>query len=107
LGFVPAEKEITIGEYESEIEVEMHDHTRIKLKKLDPDYDPTDKANAFRVLEDARTRQQFITGLIYVNEKERYNLLELLDLTDEPLATLPEYKTRPSREALEALMATL
>jgi 2-oxoglutarate/2-oxoacid ferredoxin oxidoreductase subunit beta len=107
LGFVPAEKEITIGEYESEIEVEMHDHTRIKLKKLDPDYDPTDKSNAFRVLEDARTRQQFITGLIYVNEKERYNLLELLDLTDEPLATLPDYKTRPSREALEALMATL
>jgi 2-oxoglutarate ferredoxin oxidoreductase subunit beta len=107
LGFVPAEREITIGDYEREIEVEMHDRTRIVLKKLDPDYDPTNKSGAFQVLEDARQNQQFITGLIYVNEEERPNLLELLELTDEPLATLPESRVRPSPEALQALMQTL
>jgi 2-oxoglutarate ferredoxin oxidoreductase subunit beta len=85
----------------------MHDKSRIRLKKLDPDYDPTDKAAAFRVLEDARDKQQFITGLIYVNEEERPHLLELLQLTDEPLATLSDEKVRPSREALQALMETL
>ena len=85
----------------------MHDKSKIRLKKLDPDYDPTDKAAAFRVLEDARAKQQFITGLIYVNEEERPHLLELLQLTDEPLATLSDERVRPTREALQALMATL
>ena len=107
LSFVPPQEQITIDDYETEIEVEMHDSTRIVLKKLDPDYDPTDKSNAFRVLEEARAQQQFITGLIYVNEKERPNLLEMLELTDEPLASLPEEKVRPPREALEAVMASL
>ena len=107
LGFVPAEREIRIADYEGEVEVEMHDKSKIRLKKLDPDYDPTDKALAFRVLEEARSKQQFITGLIYVNEEERPHLLELLELTDEPLATLDEARVRPSREALQALMATL
>jgi 2-oxoglutarate/2-oxoacid ferredoxin oxidoreductase subunit beta len=107
LSFVPSQKEITIGDYDTEIEVVMHDRSRIVLKKLDPDYDPTDKSAAFKVLEDARASQQFITGLIYVNEKERPNLLELLELADEPLAALPEHKLRPSREALEGIMATL
>ncbi len=50
------------------------------LKKLDPDYDPTDKLNAFRTLEEARQNQEFITGLIYVNEQERPDLHELLHL---------------------------
>jgi hypothetical protein len=45
--------------------------------------------------------------LIYVNQTERPNLLELLELTEEPLATLPERKVRPGREALEAIMDSL
>ena len=73
----------------------MHDGSRIVLKKLDPDYDPTNKLNAFRTLEEARQKQQFITGLIYVNEEERPDLHELLHYTDTPLAYLPEEKLRP------------
>jgi 2-oxoglutarate ferredoxin oxidoreductase subunit beta len=106
LSFIPSHQEITIGDYEGQIEVEMHDGSHVVLKKVDPDYDPTDKANAFRLLEEARQNLEFVTGLIYVNEQERPNLLELLELTDAPLASLPEASVRPSREALAEVMAT-
>ncbi len=79
----------------------------IVLKKLDPDYDPTSKLNAFQTLEEARQNQQFITGLIYVNEDERPDLHELLHYTETPLVHLPEEKLRPSRQALEEVMAKL
>ena len=58
----------------------MHDGSRIVLKKLDPDYDPTNKLNAFHTLEEARQNQQFITGLIYINQEERPDLHELLHI---------------------------
>jgi 2-oxoglutarate ferredoxin oxidoreductase subunit beta len=108
LNFIPHYPEITIdAAYEGELSVEMHDGSRIVLKKLDPDYDPTDKVLAFKTLEEARARQEFITGLIYVNEKERPDLHELLACVDTPLVHLPEDKLRPSREALEKVMAGL
>src|SRR5512135_17402 len=107
ISFVPAREEIYVGDYEDELAVEMFDGSRVVLKKLDPDYDPTDRANAVRMLEEARQQQLFITGLIYVSEQERPHLLEMLHLVDEPLAHLPESKTRPSREALEKIIAGL
>jgi 2-oxoglutarate ferredoxin oxidoreductase subunit beta len=107
LNFIPHYPEITIEAYEGELAVEMHDGSKIVLKKLDPDYDPTDKAGAFKTLEEARARQEFITGLIYVNEQERPDLHELLQLPDTPLVKLPESKLRPSREALAQVLASL
>ena len=107
ISFIPAREEIYVGDYENELTVKMHDGSHIVLKKLDPSYDPTNKANAVRMLEEARQEQLFITGLIYVNERERPDLVEMLQLSDTPLARLTEDKTRPSREALAKLIASL
>ncbi len=108
LNFIPDYAEITIdGAYEDEVQVQMHDGTRIVLKKCDPDYDPTDKLLAFRTLEEARQKQQFITGLIYINQQERPDLHELLHYIDTPLSQLPEEKLRPSRESLATVLAGL
>ncbi len=107
LNFIPNYEEINIGYYEGEMSVAMHDGSRVVLKKLDPDYDPTDKLNAFRTLEEARQRQQFLTGLIYINQEDRPDLHELLHYTEMPLAYLPDEKLRPSRAALEEVMAKL
>ena len=75
------------------------------LKKLDIDYEPTDKYAAMRLLEEARDNQQFITGLIYFNEA-RPNLVEQQRLVDTPLVQLPPEKLRPSREALDKINAS-
>ncbi len=107
LNFIPPYEEITIGKYEGELEVAMHDGSKVVLKKLSPDYDPTDKQLALKTLEEARAQQKFITGLIYVNEQERPDFHELLHLCSTPLVHLPEEKLRPSREALAEVLASL
>ena len=83
--------------------VTMHDGSVIHLKKLDNNYDPRDKYAAMRLLEEAHQKQEFITGLLYINE-QRPSLTELERLPQTPLALLPEEALRPSREVLRALM---
>jgi 2-oxoglutarate ferredoxin oxidoreductase subunit beta len=102
--FIPNRSEITVDYEEgSTIDVEMHDGSLLRLKKLDNDYDPTDRYAAMRLLEDAHQKQEFITGLIYVNES-RPSLPELEHLPETPLVHLPEKKLRPSPDQLDNLM---
>lgn len=106
LNFVPEYEEIEIEDYEDEIEVELHDGGSIVLKKIDPDHDPTDRDAAYAAIQRSLAEEKLITGLLYINENEP-TLTELLNLTDTPLAQLPDEKLRPSRQALEELIASL
>jgi 2-oxoglutarate ferredoxin oxidoreductase subunit beta len=107
LDFVPAYAEIEVEIAEGEVrEIEMHGGARLRLKKLEKEYDPTSKINALRVLDQALHEGHVVTGLLYLNT-EKPNLAELLHLVDEPLATLAEARVRPPREALDQLMAEL
>ncbi len=105
--FIPAREEITVEYAEgTAVDVRMHDGSVIRLRKLDNGYDPTDRYAAMRLLEEAHQKQEFITGLIYVNEA-RPALPELEHLPETPLAHLPEEKLRPSREALARVLASV
>jgi 2-oxoglutarate ferredoxin oxidoreductase subunit beta len=106
LNFVPKLEEIEIDEYDDEREVQLHDGSWLQLKKLDNDYDPTDKMAAFRILEEAHREQKLLTGLFYIDTQQP-DMIELLNLVDKPLAYLTETDTRPSREALKKIMADL
>lgn len=105
--YVPVQEEITIDEYEpGELKtVEMHDGSVIHLRKLEQDYDPTDRMSALTRLETARQKQEFITGLLYIDDS-RPSLAEVSQLPDTPLAQLPPEKLRPSPEALQEVMAS-
>lgn len=105
--FVPSFDEVQV-EYEPGTvqQVQLHDGPVIQLKKLGPEYDPTDRMKALALLEEARTRQEFITGLIYISE-QRPVLADLVHLCDTPLAHLREDQLRPSRAALAAVMDDL
>jgi len=103
--YVAPQDEITVDYAPGEIkEVELHDGSRIVLKKLDDSHDPTDRAAAIRLLDEARAQQHFITGLIYVNG-DRPGLAEHERLGDLPLAYLPPERLRPSRASLEQIIA--
>ena len=106
IGWVAPAEEIVIGDYDpGEMRVvEMHDGSHIQLRKLESDYDPTDKLGAVHRLQWAEAQQEFITGLIYY-DPQRPNLAEAENLVDTPLARLSEEQLRPSREALDMLMA--
>lgn len=105
--FVPFFDDITV-EYEpgTTQEVTLHDGSRIYLKKLEADYDPTDKVAALTRLHESAGRGEFATGLIYI-EPDREDFLEQLKLVDEPLASLPLERVRPPRAALDEIMDAL
>ncbi|MBP9503419.1 MAG: 2-oxoacid:ferredoxin oxidoreductase subunit beta [Candidatus Promineofilum sp.] len=108
IGFVPKEEEIYIEAYDpGEMRiVEMHDGSIIKLRKLETDYDPTDRMGAMHRLQWAQENQEFITGLVYY-DPSRPNLGETLHLPDEPLSALPDERIRPPAAALANLMSGL
>ena len=107
LDFVPFFEDIAI-EYEpgATQEVELHDGSRIYLRKLEADYDPLDKVQAMRVLHETRSRGEFATGLIYV-EPKKTDFIDALNLVDEPLATLSQKRVRPPKRVLDEIMASL
>src|SRR5213082_351745 len=90
ISFVPAFEEIDV-EYDpgTSIEVTMHDGSKLRLRKLEEDYDPTDRIKAITRLHEAHEKGEALTGVFYVNTKAP-NFIEMLNMTDEPLATLPE-----------------
>jgi 2-oxoglutarate ferredoxin oxidoreductase subunit beta len=84
----------------------MHDGSSLRLRKLEEDYDPTDRIAAMTRLNQAHDNGEVLTGVFYVNTKAP-TFLEMLNMVDQPLATLPESVTRPGREALDAVMEEL
>ena len=105
--FVPFFEDIAV-EYEpgTTTEVKMHDGSRLLLKKLDADYDATDKAKALSMLRETGGRGEFATGVLYI-EPAKHDFTTLLNMVDEPLATLPLERVRPGREVLDAVMESL
>jgi 2-oxoglutarate ferredoxin oxidoreductase subunit beta len=105
--FVPFFSDIDV-EYEegSTREVTLHDGSRLVLKKLDRDYDPTDRLRAIQTLTTTQENGEVLTGILYVNPVDN-TLTTMLNLVDEPLATLPQHRVRPSKEALAAAMEEL
>lgn len=86
--------------------VAMHDGSTLYLKKVADDYDPTDKMNAIRLIHETAARGEFATGILYIEPAKR-DFVTLLNLVDEPLATLPLDRVRPGRAVLDEIMAAL
>ena len=107
IGFVPSFDDIEVDYDSGQVyEVEMHDGSSLRLRKLLEDYDPTDKANAVRTLMESAENGEVLTGVFYIDTKKP-TFTDLLNLVDEPLGTLPESLTRPPKSALDALMNSL
>jgi 2-oxoglutarate ferredoxin oxidoreductase subunit beta len=107
VSFVPFFEDISI-EYDpgTTREVRMHDGSKLFLKKVAEDYDPTSKVNAVRMIHETAQRGEFATGILYI-EPEKPDFLSLLNLVDEPLATLPLERVRPPRATLDEIMESL
>ena len=107
ISFVPFFEDIDV-DYEpgTTQAVPLHDGSTLYLTKLDEAYDPLDRLQALRVLNETRRRGEFATGIIYV-EPDRDDFLTMLNLVDEPLAQLPQERTRPPRAALDEIMESL
>jgi 2-oxoglutarate ferredoxin oxidoreductase subunit beta len=84
-------------------EVTLHDGSKVILKKLGEDYDPSDAFGALTVLHRTRDEGKFVTGILYVNpEKPAFD--EEVALADAPLSSLTMDQARPPRRVLEEVM---
>lgn len=101
LSFVPPAEDIMVeyGPGEAK-EVTMHDGSVVMLRKLERDYDPTDRKAAIRVLEEANDCHCLITGLIYIDTKVP-SLVDIYNLPATPLNRLTEDRVRPGRESIK------
>lgn len=107
LDFVPFFEEVTVEIPEGEVmDVPMHDGSHLRIRKLHREFDPTDRLAALAALEKAEAEGEVLTGVLYLNTAKP-TFVELLNLGDEAIATLPESKVRPSREVLDQVMEEL
>jgi len=107
IGFVQSYEQIEV-EYEpgQMKEVTMHDGSRVLLKKLEEDYDPSSVMDALTRLHAAEEAGEILTGLVFL-KPEKKSFLDLLNLTDVPLRDLQIEALRPKPEALDRIMKEL
>ncbi|HKD91501.1 MAG TPA: 2-oxoacid:ferredoxin oxidoreductase subunit beta [Terriglobales bacterium] len=107
VSFVPQFEDIAI-DYEpgTATEVTMHDGSRLVLRKLEEDYDPTNRLHAMARLAESHDQGEVLTGVFYI-ATNKPNFMEMLNIADEPLGTLPQERVRPSRQVLETVMEEL
>jgi 2-oxoglutarate ferredoxin oxidoreductase subunit beta len=107
LDFVPYYEDISADIAEGEVkEVEMHDGSKLRIKKLGREYDPTSKFDALKAIDESNKNGEVLTGVYYV-DTTKPNFMDMLSIDAAPLATLPESKTRPPKEALAEAMEEL
>ena len=105
LDFVPAKKEITVDYEPGTTEVvRQHDGSFIKLAKLHPDYDPSNRVAALTYLQEREAAGEVVTGLLYI-DPDTQDLHEHLGTVDAPLNRMTEEDLCPGADVLETINA--
>ena len=107
LDFVPHFEDIAVEIPEGGVmDVLMHDGSHLRIRKLGRDFDPSNRLASLVLMEEAEANDEVLTGVLYVNTSKP-TFLEQLNMVDEPIGTLPQSRTRPSRAVLEQVMEEL
>ena len=107
IGFVASFEDIDVDYDSGQVyEVKMHDGSSLRLRKLQEDYDPTDKANAVRTLMEAHEKDEVLTGVFYI-DTEKPTFIDLLNVVDEPLAHAAGIEDAAAEVGIGSLMANL
>jgi 2-oxoglutarate ferredoxin oxidoreductase subunit beta len=87
-------------------EVEQHDGSVLRLRKLDEGYDPSDKAGALAHIQEREAAGEVVTGLLYLDPKPG-DLHRGLNTVKAPLASLPDSQLCPGSAVLARINAGL
>jgi 2-oxoglutarate ferredoxin oxidoreductase subunit beta len=103
--FVPPAREIAVdyapGATQS---VTMHDGSRLLLRKIAENYDPTDRGAALQAIQQHAVRQEYLTGLLYT-ASGLADFHEQNATPDQPLNALPYERLNPGEAALARTLA--
>jgi 2-oxoglutarate/2-oxoacid ferredoxin oxidoreductase subunit beta len=107
LDFITPGKEIT-AQYApgSLVEVVNHDGSILRLRKLHPDYDPTDRNAALNYMQQHAAHGEVVTGLLYIDPLAT-DLHTALNTCALPLAALGPPQLSPGAKVLDKINASL
>jgi 2-oxoglutarate ferredoxin oxidoreductase subunit beta len=104
LDFIPLQSEVEVNYEEgTSTEVELHDGSHLRLRKLGSEHDPLDRLAALSVIDEGRRHGEVVTGLLYINP-EAADLCTAENLPLAPLRDLDEQQLRLTRDQFAALM---
>src|SRR5262245_24834561 len=102
---IPRKEEITAEYAEGDVlPVTMHDGSQIRLRKVDQNYDPTDRAGAYAYIQRKLAEREFLTGLLYV-EPSGADFHDQNDTSATPLNRVPYEKLTPGKKGLEKILS--
>ena len=107
LDVITGADEIT-ADYEegSTTEVVQHDGSVLRLRKLSPGYDPSDRIAAMSYLQERQAAGEVVTGLLYL-DAHADELHSHLNTVDTPLNQLGERELCPGAAALQKFNSSL
>jgi 2-oxoglutarate ferredoxin oxidoreductase subunit beta len=103
IDFIETRAEITTGYAPGTVvDVQQHDGTWLRLRKIHDDYDATDRIAAMNYIARHQARGEVVTGLLFV-DPEPHDLHAHLNTVATPFNALGEAELCPGSAALEAL----
>jgi 2-oxoglutarate ferredoxin oxidoreductase subunit beta len=103
--FVPPAGEIAVSYAPGETTaVSMHDGSRVLLRKVEAQYDATDRAVALETIQQRLKHGEYLTGLLYIGS-DQPELHALNGTPDLPLNQIPYAKLNPGTQALAKTLA--
>lgn len=101
--FVPERAEITTFYPAGDVQtVVMHDGSQLRLRKVAPDYDPTDRDVAYAYIRERKLAGEVSTGLLYVSP-DSMDMMDQCDAISEPVCNQPHENLCPGSVELEKL----
>jgi 2-oxoglutarate ferredoxin oxidoreductase subunit beta len=105
--FVPPATEIKAAYAEGESTVvELHDGSKLLLKKTDSGYDATNRSGVLRYLEQQRARGEVVTGLLFINS-ELPDMHKIYGTSDTPMKDLEFENLNPGSAELAKLQSRM
>ena len=84
-------------------EVEMHDGSVVRFRRIEEGHDPTDRNAAFAMVRKLQEQGEVVTGLLYIDESAP-DLHGVNGTADVPLVKIPYEELCPGAKALEELL---
>lgn len=100
---VPPKAPILAKQGDGATEVTLHDGSQVRLRSVDADYDPTDRASVFAHLTRLAEAGEVATGILHLEESHG-DMHTMCGSTDTPMVELPYEELCPGSAALDALM---
>lgn len=80
----------------------LHDGSIVKLRKVDQDYDATNRDAAYAAIRDHQRKGEVMTGLLYISTDSK-DVHDQNDTVSVPLTQLPHDQLCPGNDALQKL----